>query len=67
MVETKARGDIDSQDVQAKAAAEVRWCIYASKHASEVSTKPWTYLLLPHDEITESKRLVDFQRFTASG
>jgi len=63
MVETKARGDIDSQEVQAKASAAARWCRYASDHAAEIGTKPWTYLLLPHDEIEESKRLVDFQRF----
>lgn len=63
MVETKAKGDIDSQEVQAKAAAAARWCKHASDHAAEIGTKPWTYLLLPHDEIVESKRLVDFLRF----
>ncbi|ATG89830.1 DEAD/DEAH box helicase [Methylomonas koyamae] len=66
MVETKARGDMDSQEVQAKAAAAARWCQYASEHASEIGTKVWSYLLLPHDEIVESKRLVDFQRFRIS-
>ena len=35
----------------------------ASDHAVEVGTKPWKYLLLPHDEITESKRLSDYLRF----
>lgn len=63
MVETKARGDIDSHEVQAKAAAAARWCRHASDHAAEIGTKPWFYLLLPHDEIAESKRLVDFLRF----
>ncbi|WP_020564317.1 DEAD/DEAH box helicase family protein [Methylosarcina fibrata] len=63
MVETKAKGDIDSQEVQAKAAAAARWCRHASDYAAETGTKPWTYLLLPHDEIVESKRLADFQRF----
>ncbi|MEI8570970.1 type III restriction endonuclease subunit R [Methylomonas sp. LW13] len=66
MVETKARGDIDSQEVQAKAAAAARWCQNASEHAIETGTKPWTYLLLPHDEVVESKRLVDFQRFQST-
>ena len=33
MVKTKARVDIDSQEVQANAAAAVRWCQYASEHA----------------------------------
>ncbi|MCK9608672.1 MAG: DEAD/DEAH box helicase family protein [Methylomonas sp.] len=66
MVETKARGDIDSQEVQAKAAAAARWCQYASEHASEIGTKTWGYLLLPHDEVVESKKLTDFQRFKVS-
>ncbi|MGY6278186.1 DEAD/DEAH box helicase [Methylomonas sp. MgM2] len=67
MVETKARGDMDSQEVQAKAAAAVRWCRHASDHALENGTKSWIYLLLPHDEVAESKRLADFQRFTLAG
>ncbi|MDD5036417.1 MAG: DEAD/DEAH box helicase family protein [Methylococcaceae bacterium] len=66
MVETKARNDINTQEVQAKTVAAARWCKHASDHASEVAAKPWKYLLLPHDEITESKRLVDFLRFDAS-
>ncbi|CAE6887110.1 hypothetical protein R75471_02147 [Paraburkholderia domus] len=63
MVETKARTDINAQDVQAKAAAAARWCKDASDHASTVGSKPWRYVLLPHDEIVESKRLSDFLRF----
>ena len=63
MVETKARADINTQEVQAKAAAAMRWCQHASDHASTVGTKPWRYLLLPHDEIVESKRLSEFLRF----
>ncbi|BAO81030.1 hypothetical protein SRAA_1176 [Serpentinimonas raichei] len=63
MVETKARADLDTQEVQAKAAAAARWCQHASDHAATVGTKPWRYLLVPHDEIAESKRLTDFLRF----
>jgi len=63
MVETKARGDIDTQEVQAKAAAAIRWCKHASDYALSVGTKPWKYLLVPHDEIRESWRLSDFLRF----
>lgn len=63
MVETKARGDMDTQEVQAKAAAAARWCKHASDHAASVGTKPWHYVLAPHDEITESKRLADYLRF----
>ncbi len=63
MVETKARNDIDTQEVQAKAAAAMRWCKHASDYAATVGNKPWKYLLVPHDEIVESKRLSDFLRF----
>lgn len=63
MVETKARGDVDSAEVKAKAQAASRWCAHASTHAKEVGSKPWMYLLVPHDEIKEDKRLTDYQRF----
>lgn len=67
IVETKARADIDLQEVQAKAAAAMRWCKHASDHAASVGTKPWKYLLVPHDEINESKRLVDYLRYEVKG
>jgi len=63
MVETKARADIDTQEVQAKASAAVRWCKDASDHAASVGSRAWHYLLVPHDEISESKRLTDYLRF----
>jgi len=63
MVETKARTDVNTQEVQAKAASAARWCKHATDHATGVGTKPWKYLLLPHDEVVESKRLQDFSRF----
>ncbi|WP_020561190.1 DEAD/DEAH box helicase family protein [Thiofilum flexile] len=63
MVETKARTDIDSQEVQAKADAARRWCQQASTYAQEQGGKTWYYLLIPHDEVKEDKRLVDFLRF----
>ncbi|WP_047925735.1 DEAD/DEAH box helicase [Pseudomonas aeruginosa] len=63
MVETKARADINTQEVQAKAAAALRWCKHASDHAANVGTKPWKYLLVPHDEVSESKQLADYLRF----
>ncbi|CBL44425.1 Type III restriction enzyme, res subunit [gamma proteobacterium HdN1] len=63
MVETKARGDINTQEVQAKAAAAVQWCKHASDYTESVGGKPWKYLLVPHDEVNESRRLTDFLRF----
>jgi len=63
LAETKKRDDLKSDEVVAKAAAAVRWCKYASDHARSVGGKPWKYILVPHDEIDESKRLADFLRF----
>ncbi|KIF11354.1 DEAD/DEAH box helicase family protein [Xanthomonas citri] len=63
LAETKKRDDLKSDEVVAKAAAAVRWCKYASDHARNVGGKPWKYVLVPHDEIAESKRLSDFLRF----
>lgn len=67
MVETKARADINTQEVQAKAAAAMRWCKHASDYAWSVGTKPWKYLLVPHDQINESKQLADYLRFEVKG
>ena len=63
LAETKKRDDLKSDEVLAKAAAAMRWCNYASDHARSVDGKPWKYILVPHDEIAESKRLADFLRF----
>ncbi|MEB4593235.1 DEAD/DEAH box helicase family protein [Candidatus Thiothrix sp. Deng01] len=63
VVETKAKTDMDSQEVQAKANAARRWCQHASTYAQEQGTKPWHYLLVPHDEVREDYKLMDFLRF----
>jgi len=65
MVETKARTDVETQEVAAKASAAAQWCRHASTHAKTVGGKPWVYVLLPHDEVKESSRLVDYVRFQA--
>jgi type III restriction enzyme len=63
IVETKARNDLDSAEVRAKAAAATLWCQRATTHSLETGGKPWFYWLLPHDEINEAKQLDDFKRF----
>ena len=63
MVETKARGDMNTQEVQAKAAAAMQWCKHASDYEATIGAKTWKYLLVPHDEITESIQLSGFLRF----
>lgn len=63
MAETKKRDDLNTDEVKAKAAAAVQWCRHASDFTVSVGGKPWKYLLVPHDEISESQRLIDFLRF----
>lgn len=63
MAETKKRDDLVTDEVKAKAAAAVRWCQHASEYATSVGSKPWKYILVPHDEISESKQLKDYLRF----
>ena len=36
-----------------------RW----ADHTASVGSKPWRYLLVPHDDVAESKRLTDFLQF----
>ena len=59
LAETKAENEMTSEEVIIKAQAGSEWC----KNASTVSTKPWHYLLIPHNEVTENKRLDDYLRF----
>jgi len=63
MCETKARNEMGAEDVKAKAEAGALWCRHASDHAKKIGAKPWKYLLIPHDLVTEDKRLVDFFSF----
>lgn len=63
MAETKARTDLNTAEVQAKAEAAAKWCRHASEYSRSVGSKSWRYLLLPHDEINEAQRLGDFLRF----
>jgi type III restriction enzyme len=63
MAETKAKDELKSADVVAKADAAVQWCKHASDYAQSVGGKPWKYLLVPHDGVSESKRLVDFLQY----
>jgi len=67
MVETKARNELGAQDVIAKAEAGALWCQHATDHAKQIGAKPWKYLLVPHDQVTEDKRLMDYLAFDSAG
>jgi type III restriction enzyme len=61
--ETKARNDMSNDEVKAKADAGAVWCQHATAHALKIGAKPWKYLLIPHDQLTEDKRLADYLSF----
>jgi type III restriction enzyme len=57
IVEVKARKDIEDETVLAKSKAARTWIGYANRHATSYGGKPWRYLLVPHDRMTESTSL----------
>ncbi len=54
MMESKARDEMESIEVQVKTEAAVKWCALATTHAQNNGGKPWRYLLIPHDAITDN-------------
>ena len=57
MLESKARNEIGNAEVQAKKEAAVKWCGLASAHTIENGGKPWRYVLIPHDSVSENMTL----------
>lgn len=55
--EIKSRDEMTDATVQAKADAARIWVGYANVHAAENGGKPWRYVLIPHDAVTESASL----------
>jgi type III restriction enzyme len=53
--EVKAKNELEDPIVKAKAAAATKWCKTATQHAG--GAKPWTYLLIPDEQITGSATL----------
>ena len=60
MVETKARNEINNDEVQTKAKAAITWCEHATAYNAEHGAKPWRYVLVSHDEVSESKTTNSF-------
>jgi len=57
LCEVKREGELDDDEVQAKARAAVRWCQFATQHENQHGGKPWSYLLIPHNAISASATL----------
>jgi len=51
IIEPKRADQIGHEEVRAKARAAVRWCGFANEHAQSNGGKPWSYLLVPDDQI----------------
>lgn len=60
MVETKAEKDIETNEVQEKKQAAIKYCEYASKYADENKGKTWKYMIIPHIQVKFSN---DFSYF----
>lgn len=57
LCEPKRASEMTDPDVQAKATAAATWCGHATDHELKHGGKPWSYLLIPHDQIDASKTL----------
>ncbi len=62
MVETKAKNEMDDDQVLAKAEAAVRWCEHSSEYLMKHNGKRWVYLLIPHDEVKEQNNLTSYKQ-----
>jgi type III restriction enzyme len=55
--EVKARNELTDAIVEAKGQAAVKWCQAANRHAVENGGKPWSYTLIPDDQMIGSASL----------
>ena len=51
LIETKKEGDIETADVQEKAAAAIKYCNHATEFNLSHSKKTWKYVLIPHNAV----------------
>lgn len=58
MLEPKARNMLDDKEVLAKRDAAVEWCKNATDQAKTYGGKPWRYVLIPHDVVSENMTLI---------
>jgi len=51
LIEIKARNEIDSEEVQGKARAAIRYCEEATAFTATTGGKPWKYSIVAHDVV----------------
>jgi len=61
LIEPKRADQIPLDEVQQKTKAAVRWCGYANENAENNNSKPWHYLLVPHDVIELGRSMAALQ------
>ena len=57
LCEPKQASEMDDVTVLRKADAAAVWCEQASDYAASTGGKPWRYLLIPHDQISDQMTL----------
>jgi type III restriction enzyme len=57
LCEEKSADEMTDKEVQTKAKAALQWCKYATAHEVKHGGKPWSYLFVPHDIISDNKTL----------
>ena len=57
MLECKKKSEMGDPEVQAKKEVATRWCKLATEYAAKHGGKPWKYVLIPHDAISENMTL----------
>jgi type III restriction enzyme len=54
MLEPKEARQMDDPTVQAKRQAAEEWCRHASNFSATYKGKPWSYILIPHDAVSDN-------------
>lgn len=62
LVELKAANKVEGdEEVEAKAAAAIEWCKYATTHELQHGGKEWVYLLIPHNDVKENMTIAGLE------
>ncbi len=57
MCEPKKAKEVETEEVQLKMKAALRYCKYANEFTSKNGGKKWRYLLIPHDKVEKTSSL----------
>ena len=63
LVETKASDQMEAADVLSKKTAALKYCKYATQFTTANGGKPWKYMLIPHNEVTQTTGFDYLKRF----